>query len=294
MRQVREVLRLYYATGMSARAIARSLKVSPAVPAKAGMGKCIRRAEARGVSWPLPDSVDDAGLEWRLFPAPSARRRAMPRWSEVHRELRRKGVTLALLWEEDKAAHPEGLQYSWFCEQYRAWASRLDVGMRQEHRAGEKRFVDYAGHTVGGWTVTPGSCCLSADLRRGARGVELHPRVRGDHVDAGLGGVDCIAELLERLNARAFRKLPGARRSLFEQLDRPALRPLPTERYVFAEWKQVRVNIDYHVEVCGEPPRVSRRLHSLSLWEEKADDFTDKILPGSPGAGSAAGAGSPG
>ena len=151
MRKVREVLRLYYAAGMSARAIARSLKVSPAVPAKAGMGKCIRRAEARGVSWPLPDSVDDAGLERRLFPAPapSARRRAMPRWSEVHRELRRKGVTLALLWEEYKAAHPEGLQSSWFCEQYRAWASRLDVVMRQEHRAGEKLFVDYAGHTVG-------------------------------------------------------------------------------------------------------------------------------------------------
>ena len=54
-----------------------------------------------------------------------------------------------------------------------------------------------------------------------------------------------IAQLLERLNARAFRKLPGSRRSLFEQLDRPALRPLPTERYVFAQWKKVRVNIDY-------------------------------------------------
>ena len=146
MRQVREVLRLYYAAGMSARAIARSLKVSPAT-----VGKCIRRAEARGVSWPLPDSVDDAGLERRLFPAsaPSARPRAMPRWSEVHRELRRKGVTLVLVWEEYKAAHPEGLQSSGFCEQYRAWASRLDVVMRQEHRAGEKLFVDYAGHTVG-------------------------------------------------------------------------------------------------------------------------------------------------
>ena len=148
MRKVREVLRLYYAAGMSLRAIARSLKVSPAVPAKAGMGKCIHRAEARGVSWPLPGSVDDAWLERRLFPAPSARRRAMPRWSEVHRELRRKGVTLALLCEEYKAAHPEGLQSSWFCEQYRVWASRLDVVMRQEHRVGEKLFVDYAGHTV--------------------------------------------------------------------------------------------------------------------------------------------------
>ena len=67
----------------------------------------------------------------------------------MHRELRGKGVTLALLWEEYKAVHPEGLQYSRFCEQYRAWASQLDVVMRQEHRAGEKLFVDYAGHTAG-------------------------------------------------------------------------------------------------------------------------------------------------
>ena len=60
-----------------------------------------------------------------------------------------------------------------------------------------------------------------------------------------------IARLLERLNARPFRKLAGSRRSMFEQLDRPALRPLPPERYVFAEWKKARVNIDYHVEVDG-------------------------------------------
>ena len=122
-----------------------------ALPAKAGMGKCIRRAEAQGLGWPLPDSLDDAGLERRLFPAPapSARLRPVPRWSEVHRELRRKGVTLALLWEEYTVTHPEGLQSSGFCEQYQAWASKLDVVMRQEHRAGEKLFVDSAGHTVG-------------------------------------------------------------------------------------------------------------------------------------------------
>ena len=90
------------------------------------------------------------GLERRLFPAPPSSRasRPLPVWSEVHRELRRKSVTLALLWEEYKALHPEGLQYSWFCDQYRAWAAKLDLVMRQEHRAGEKLFVDYAGQTV--------------------------------------------------------------------------------------------------------------------------------------------------
>ena len=69
-----------------------------------------------------------------------------------------------------------------------------------------------------------------------------------------------IAELLQRLNARALRKLPGSRRSLFDPLDRPALRPLPTERYVFAEWKKVRVNIDSHVEVAGHDYSVPHAL----------------------------------
>ena len=144
MRKVREVLRLHYA-GLSTRAIARSLKVSPAT-----VGKYIHRAEEQGLSWPLPEPLDDAALERRLFPAPvlSATQRPLPRWSEVHRELRQPDVTLALVWQEYKAAHPGGLQYSWFCDQYRAWASKLDVVMRQEHRAGEKLFVDYAGRTV--------------------------------------------------------------------------------------------------------------------------------------------------
>ena len=146
MRKVREVLRLHYAAGLSTRAIARSLKVSPAT-----VGKYIRRAEVQSLSWPLPEPLDDAALERRLFPAPvlSATQRPLPEWSEVHRELRQKDVTLALLWQEYKAAHPEGLQYSWFCDQYRAWASKLDVVMRQEHRAGEKLFVDFSHSLVG-------------------------------------------------------------------------------------------------------------------------------------------------
>ena len=145
MRKVREVLRLHHVAGLSGRAIARSLKVSPVT-----VRRYIRRAEEQGLGWPLPESLDDAQLERRVFPAPAPSRvpRPVPHWSEVHRELRRKGVTLALLWEEYKAAHPQGLQYSRFCAQYRAWASTLDAVMRQEHGAGEKMFVDYAGQTV--------------------------------------------------------------------------------------------------------------------------------------------------
>ncbi len=104
--------------------------------------------------------MDDARLERRLFPTPpaSGTSRPLPTWSEVHQELRRKGVTLALLWQEYKATHPEGLQYSRFCEQYRAWAAKLDVVMRQEHRAGERMFIDYPGQTAS--VVDPETCEL--------------------------------------------------------------------------------------------------------------------------------------
>jgi len=86
-----------------------------------------------------------------LFPSPPAvpaDTRVVPDWAAVHRELRRPGVTLMLLWEEYRAAHPEGFGYSWFCKRYEDWSGSLDVVMRQTHRAGEKLFVDDAGHTV--------------------------------------------------------------------------------------------------------------------------------------------------
>ena len=146
MRKVREVLRLYHAAGMSIRAIARSVGVSPTTA-----GDYVRRAELQGLTWPLPGSLDDAVLRRRLLMSPAPPKgtpRPLPQWGEIHRELRRKGVTLTLLWHEYKAIHPEGLQYSQFCERYRAFAATLDVVMRQEHRAGEKMFVDYAGQTV--------------------------------------------------------------------------------------------------------------------------------------------------
>ena len=358
MRKVREVLRLYHGAGLSIRAIARSLGVSPTT-----VGDYVRRAERQGLTWPLPGALDDAALQRRMLMSPtppSGAPRPLPEWSEVHRELRRKGVTLTLLWHEYKAAHPEGLQFSQFCERYRAFASTRDVVMRQEHRAGEKMFVDYAGQTVpvvdretgeerqaqvfvavlgassytfaeATWTQTLpdwtashvrafeffGGCpelVIPDNLRpavsRAHRyepdinptyhdlarhyGVAVLPaRVRRPRdkakVEVAVQVVErwilaalrhrtffslaelnaAIARLLERLNERAFRKLPGSRRSLFEQLDRPALRPLPTERYVFAEWKKVRVNIDYHVEVDGHyysvPHALARRQLDVRL-----------------------------
>ena len=140
MRKIHRVLRLFFEAGLSIRAIARSIHASPST-----VGEYIRRAKTAGLSWPLPERLDECTLEGRLFPtaAVSARvERPIPDWARVHAERRRKGVTLALLWQEYKAVHPEGLQYSQFCERYRTWRGRLDVVMRQTHRAGEKLFVD--------------------------------------------------------------------------------------------------------------------------------------------------------
>lgn len=146
MRKIKQVLRLAWEAGLGKRQIARSLSMSPTTVAE-----YLRRAAMAGLSWPLPEEWDDRQLEAQLFPSlPKAARdaRPLPDWAEIRQELTRKGVTLLLLWEEYKAIHPDGLQYSQFCDRYRAWAGKLDLVMRQQHRAGEKLFVDYAGQTV--------------------------------------------------------------------------------------------------------------------------------------------------
>ena len=132
--------------GLSERQIARSLGLSRPTGAA-----YVQRAHVAGLSWPLPKGLDAATLEQHLFassstPVPATR--LIPDWATVHHELKRKGVTLFLLWQEYKAATPEGFQYSWFCQAYRAWTSKLNLVMRQSHRAGEKLFVDYAGQGI--------------------------------------------------------------------------------------------------------------------------------------------------
>lgn len=146
MRKIKEILRLKWSCGLSRRQIARSCAL-----ARSTVAEYLRRAQAAGLSWPLPAEWDDARLEELLFPAVAympADQRPMPNWAEIHQEYKRKGVTLSLLWQEYKAQSPAGYQYSQFCERYRAWTGRLDPCMRQEHKAGEKLFVDYAGQTV--------------------------------------------------------------------------------------------------------------------------------------------------
>ena len=338
MRKIKEVLRLN-ATGLSNRKIAHVCNIG-----KSTVADYLRRATAAGLSWPLPDNLGEEQIDRLLFPPPPdpSCPRPLPDWSVIHQELKKKGVTLALVWEEYKAIHPEGYQYSQFCDLYRRWRGKLNVWMRQEHKAGEKLFVDYCGQSVdvtdpatgeineaqifvavlGASNYTYAEATFSQSLPDwiGAHqrafhffggvselvvpdnlksGVskpcryepELNPtyqdfaehyqtavlptRVRKAKdkakVEVGVLFVErwilaslrnrrffslvelnqAIAELLEKLNNRPFKKLPGTRRKLFEALDKPALRPLPQTPYQFAEWKKARVHIDYHVEVQG-------------------------------------------
>jgi transposase len=146
MRHVRDVMRLK-AAGLSIREIGRRVGAVPST-----VRQTIRRFEAAGLTWPLADDITDAVLEERLFAGAGTksgqRRRAEPDWAAIHRELKRKHVTLSILWEEYIASEPDGYRYSRFCDLYRAWERRLSVTMRQSHAAGDKLFVDYAGDGI--------------------------------------------------------------------------------------------------------------------------------------------------
>lgn len=147
MRTIREVLRLKFDCGLSARKIAISTSVS-----RTTVGEYLQRFKLSGLHWPLPESLSETELEQRLFPtAPEVphAQRPIPDFNHIHNELRRPGVTMFLLWQEYKLQYPQGFQYSWFCTHYRQWRGRVDLSMRQTHLAGDKLFVDYAGQTVG-------------------------------------------------------------------------------------------------------------------------------------------------
>jgi transposase len=340
MRKIKEVLRLKWSAGLGSRSIARSVKIG-----KTTVDELVRRATESGLSWPLQPEMDEAFLEQLLYPQsviPEGLARALPDLLYVHRELSRKGVNLSLLWNEYKERHPSGYQYSQFCELYRQYAKKLDLSMRQLHRAGEKLFVDYCGQTIpfidtstgefvpcqifvavlGASNYTYAEATLSQSLAdwigshvrafsffggvpkivvpdnlRSAVSKscryepELNPtyqdmashyevavvpaRVRKPKdkakVEVAVQIVErwilaalrnrtffslselnaAIRELLEKLNNRPFKKLPGCRKSRFLEMDKPALRPLPALSYQFAQWKRARVHIDYHIELLG-------------------------------------------
>jgi len=339
MRRIREVLRLALGEGLSARQIKQSLGMP-----RVTVARYLERARMAGMTWPLPDGMDDRALEDALFKQPAAppsASRPMPDWAYVHREMRRPSMTLQLLHLEHKEQDPDGYQYTQFCHYYRQWARHLDVVMRQEHRAGEKLFVDFAGkktlkivnpmtgvitvaelfvavlgasnylyaeafpsqelpHWISGHVhafsffggvpeiLVPDN--LKAGVTRahryepdinatylemaahyGCAVIPARPAKPRDKAKVEVGVLiaerwllarlrnrvftslaeanQAIRELLIAVNERPFKKLPGSRQSWFEEIERPALRPLPEQPYEYATWKGVTVNMDYHVEV---------------------------------------------
>jgi transposase len=366
MRKIRDVLRLKFESGLSERVIARSLSLS-----NGSVNSYLQRARMAGLGWPLPGGLDDAALVLLLFPpapAVAAPARPTPDWTLVDKELRRRGVTLALLWEEYRAAHPGGFGYSWFCEHYGAFKSRLRPPMRQSHAAGEKVFVDFAGDMIDVVDPVTGEvrpmklfvAAMGASnyIFAQARSSEQIADWIGAHVDlfAFLGGapkfVVCdnlkaavtnpdryepglnrsyleladhygvavlparpykprdkakveqsvliaerwilarlrdrrffraadlnaaIAELVGDINARVMKGYNASRAELFATIDRPALKELPQEAYVFAVWKRCRVAPDYHVEVDGHwysaPFRLIRELVDVRVADKTVEIF---------------------
>jgi len=355
MRKISEALRLR-AAGLSTRKIAASLSVGQST-----VSEYLKRADRAGLSWPLPPGATDADIERRLFaPTGGQTRRGLahPDWAAVHRELRRKGVTLSLVWEEYRAAHADGgYGYSRFCDLYRRWEGRLSPVMRQHHVAGERAFVDYAGDTLdivdgvtgevraaqifvgvlgaSNYTYAEATWTQSLpdwigahvrmfdffggvpeqlvcdNLKAGVTKACFHePRINrtyaemAGHYDAAViparpykprdkakaeVGVlvvqrwilarlrkrrffslaeanAAIRELLDSLNAKVTRHLGASRRARFEQLDRPALKPLPVAPFEYAEWLERRVGLDYHVEVEKHYYSVPHQLLKKALW----------------------------
>jgi transposase len=261
----------------------------------------------------------------------------------MHKELRRPGVTLMLLWFEYRETYPEGYAYSQFCVHYKTWRKHLDVVMRQEHKAGEKLFVDFPGETLPIYDAESGEVAFEAELFVAVLGASSYlfagavasqqledwviahirtfeflggcpasavcdnlwsgvtrphryePDVNATYQDmAAHYGVAVIpariykprdkakveagvllaerwilarlrkerftslaeanieiARLVAWVNARPFKKLSGSRLSMFHEIDKPALRPLPAERYEMASFKPAKANIDYHLELEG-------------------------------------------
>ncbi|MBC7495632.1 MAG: IS21 family transposase [Sphingomonadaceae bacterium] len=341
MRRVREILRYRFGDGLGHKAIFHRVGAAPST-----VRETLRRVAAAELSWPLGEDVSDTVLEAALYRAARIktghRRCAEPDWPAVHRELKRKHVTLQIVWDEYIAEHPGGYRYSRFCDLYRGWAAKLPVTMRQSHAGGDKLFVDDAGDKLGvvidrltgefrdahifvavlggsslsyaqaTWTETlpdwidchvqalaafggaPAlfvpdnakvavirACLYDPQVNRSYAEMAAYydgavlptrprrPRDKGK-VEACVLIVErwlfgrlrhrvfyslaelnaAIAELMADLNdCRIMRAYSQTRRQMFEAIDKPALKALPLEPYVFAEWRSRRAGLDYHVEI---------------------------------------------
>lgn len=145
MSKINDVLRLKFEAKLSHRDISLCLKIGPAT-----VSEILTRFKNAKISWPLPDELSEAVLEQRLFPGKAcSTKKVLPDFTLIHKELKRKGMTKILLWQEYQALHPKtAYAYTQFCEYYLRWRKKLKRSMRQQHIAGDKLFIDYCGPTV--------------------------------------------------------------------------------------------------------------------------------------------------
>lgn len=369
MRRVREMLRLRLDAQLSVQEVARRTGV-----ARSTLREMLHRFAASELPWPLPLELSDRSLEQKLYGAAGSkqghRRRPEPDWAGLNRELKKKHVTLQILWDEYIEAHPDGYRYSRFCELYRSWEARLPVTMRQTHLGGDKLFVDYAGDLVpvivdrrsgktqgahifvavmGGSSLTFAcatwseklpdwvdahvqafayfggaprllvpdnpkvavikACLWDPQVGRAYGELAAHydtavlparPRRPRDKakVEAAVRIVErwllgklrhrrfyslaevnaALRDLLTWLNDQQVRRHQRrTRRQLFEEIDAPHLKPLPTEPYALAEWRVRKVGLDYHVDVEGHfysvPYRHARQSVEVRLTARSVEIF---------------------
>lgn len=361
MRKITEILRLSHEAQLSQRQVAQSLNL--------GLGTVsnyLKRAQAAGLTWPLPSGMDEQKLGRLLFPSQpltGQRRFVEPDYPQVHQELKRKGVTKHLLWQEYRQQYPKaGYSYAQFCHRYLEWQGKQQRSMRQLHRAGEKLFVDYCGPSMEVINPDTGEvrqaqifvavlgasnytfACASWSQNQ-ADWLQAHVRafeffggvpelVVPDNLKSGVSKThryepdinpayqqlashysiavvparpykpkdkakaevavqiverwimarlrhqtfftlaslnQAIGFLLTELNQRPFKKWPGTRRSQFEQLDQPVLRPLPAQPYRYTDIKQARVHIDYHIEYDKHYYSVPHNLVKASVEVQATD-----------------------
>ena len=148
MRKIKEILRLHFEQKLGQRQIARSVNTSQST-----VHDYLARMKAAGLTWPLGPDWDEERIEQALFPPGQAPaqppKRTRPDFVHIREQLEKhRDLTLELLWEEHREQHPDGYSYSRFCKLYRAWKKNQDVVLRQDHRPGEKLFLDWAGATI--------------------------------------------------------------------------------------------------------------------------------------------------
>ena len=333
MLKAREILRLKHEVGLSLREIAQACSCG-----KSSVSEILDRSQKAHLEWPT--DLSDKQLMSLLYP-PSDGRISSPEpdLEHIFCEMKKKSVTLMLLWEEYKKAHPDGIMYTQFCERYRKFKTDNRISMHKEHKAGETVEVDWCGDKMtymdretGGMkdayifvAVLPASnypfVYAYPDMKT-PNWIDAHVRtyeyfggvpritisdntktavIKPDLVDPvlnksyhemarhyrttliparpykpkdkasdenavlnvsrriiaalrnrkffGIADInDAIDEELEKFVNRPFQKMEGNRLSTFEKIDKPNLQPLPSRKYEYSEWKEAKVQFNYHIE----------------------------------------------